>query len=54
MLYTVSVNRKRREELGKVFCDMARYLVTTTAVGSFLTSNLKVGAALIPGAAYFA
>jgi hypothetical protein len=54
MLYTVSVNRKRREELGKVFCNVAKYLLTTTAVGSFLTSNLKVVAALIACAASFA
>lgn len=54
MLYTVSMNRKRREELGKVFFDVAKYLLTTTAVGSFLTSNLKVVAALIACAASFA
>jgi hypothetical protein len=53
MLYTVSVNRKRREELGKGSFDMAKYLLTTTAVGSFLTSNLKVVAALIACAASF-
>jgi hypothetical protein len=51
MLYTVSVKRKRREELGKAFFDVAKYLLTTTAVGSFLTGNLKMVAALIACAA---
>jgi hypothetical protein len=53
MFYTVSVNRKRREKLGKVFFDVAKCLPTTTAVGSFLTSNLKVVAVLIACAASF-
>jgi hypothetical protein len=33
---------------------VAEYLLTTTAVGSFLTSNLKVVAVLIACAAPFA
>jgi hypothetical protein len=30
------INRERRKALGSVFFDVAKYLLTTTAVGAFI------------------
>ena len=35
------MNRDRRKALGSVFFDVAKYLLTTTAVGSFVVKDVK-------------
>jgi hypothetical protein len=35
------VNWERRKALGGVFFDVAKYLLTTTAVGTFVVENPK-------------
>jgi len=44
------MNSDRRKELAKVFFDLAKYLLTTVAVGGFLTERLSwwvVGGAVV-------
>lgn len=41
-------NRERRKEVGKVFFDLSKYLLTTIAVGSFVVKeSLSVNAFII-------
>lgn len=41
-------NRERRKEVGKVFFDLSKYLLTTIAVGSFVVKeSLSVSAFII-------
>lgn len=35
-------NRERRKEVGKVFFDLSKYLLTTVAIGSLLTKEVNV------------
>jgi hypothetical protein len=48
------VNWERRKALGSVFFDVAKYLLTTTAVGSFVVKDINLVAAGIAVAASFA
>ena len=41
------IHEKRREELGKMIMDVAKYLATVGLIGSFLTNSLTVGTGLI-------
>ncbi len=34
-------NRERRKEVGKVFFDLSKYLLTTVAIGSLLTKDVN-------------
>ena len=34
-------NRERRKEVGKVFFDLSKYLLTTVAVGSLLSKEVN-------------
>lgn len=36
------MNRERRKALGSVFFDVAKYLLTTTAVGSFVVKDVNM------------
>ena len=36
------MNRDRRKSVGVVFFDVAKYLLTTTAVGSFIVKNVNL------------
>ena len=40
-------NRERRKEVGKVFFDLSKYLLTTIAVGSFVSKETLNTKALI-------
>lgn len=41
-------NRERRREVGKVFFDLSKYLLTTIAIGSFVVKeSLSVKALII-------
>jgi hypothetical protein len=40
MLYTVSVNRKRREVIGGAFADMGKFIATAGAVALFVAGKL--------------
>ena len=39
--YNDLVNWERRKALGNVFFDVAKYLLTTTAVGTFVIEEVK-------------
>jgi hypothetical protein len=41
------VNWERRKALGNVFFDVAKYLITTTAVGSFVIEDVNLLASTI-------
>ena len=41
------MNRERKKALGKVFFDVAKYLLTTTAVGSFVVKGVNIIASVI-------
>jgi hypothetical protein len=47
------VNRERRKALGNVFFDVAKYLLTTTAVGSFVAKDVNLVASAIATVASF-
>jgi len=34
-------NRERRKEVGKVFFDLSKYLLTTVAIGSLLSKEVN-------------
>jgi len=40
------MNRERRKALGKVFFDVAKFLLTTTAAGSFVVKDAALPFAL--------
>jgi hypothetical protein len=40
-------NRERRKEVARVFFDVAKYLLTTIAVGSLFTEQVHVLSAII-------
>lgn len=41
-------NRERRKEVGKVFFDLSKYLLTTIAIGSFVSrESLNIKALII-------
>jgi hypothetical protein len=48
------VNRERRKALSNVFFDVAKYLLTTTAVGSFVVKDVNLVASAIATLASFA
>ena len=48
------VNRDRRKALGNVFFDVAKYLLTMTAVGSFVVKDVNLVASAIAAVASFA
>ena len=48
------MNRERRKALGIVFFDVAKYLLTTTAVGSFVVKDVNFFASAISTIASFA
>jgi len=41
------MNWERRKALGQVFFDVAKYLLTTTAVGSFVVEEVNLVASVI-------
>lgn len=41
------MNRDRRKALGAVFFDVSKYLLTTTAVGSFVVKDVNLIASAI-------
>ena len=41
------MNWERRKALGNVFFDVAKYLLTTTAVGSFVVEEVNLMASVI-------
>ncbi len=47
------MNRNRRKALGNVFFDVAKYLLTTTAVGSFVVKDVNLVASAIASPASF-
>ena len=47
------MNRERRKALGKVFFDVAKFLLTTTAVGSFVVKDVNILASVISCVASF-
>jgi len=47
------MNRERRRALGGVFFDVAKYLLTTTAVGSFVIKNVNIMASVVACVASF-
>ncbi|MEA3358032.1 MAG: hypothetical protein U9R17_01245 [Thermodesulfobacteriota bacterium] len=47
------MNRDRRKALGNVFFDVAKYLLTTTAVGSFVVKDVNIIASIIASLASF-
>ena len=47
------MNVGRRKALGNVFFDVAKYLLTTTAVGSFLVKDVNIFASIIATLASF-
>ena len=47
------VNRDRRKALGSMFFDVAKYLLTTTAVGSFVVKDVNLIASAIATLASF-
>ena len=47
------MNVGRRKALGNVFFDVAKYLLTTTAVGSFLVKDVNILASIIATLASF-
>ena len=38
------MNRKRREAIGNMFLDVAKYLITSTAISSFVVANINITA----------
>jgi hypothetical protein len=40
-------NRERRKEVGKVFFDLSKYLLTTVAVGSIISEEVNMYAVVI-------
>lgn len=53
-MHNQCVNRERRKALGNVFFDVAKYLLTTTAVGSFVVKDVNLVASAIATLASFA
>ena len=47
-------NRERRKALGNVFFDVAKYLLTTTAIGSFVVHDVNAVASAVATLASFA
>lgn len=47
------MNRDRRKALGNMFFDVAKYLLTTTAVGSFVVKDANLIASAIATLASF-
>ena len=47
------MNRDRRKALGSMFFDVAKYLLTTTAVGSFVINDVNLIASAIATLASF-
>ena len=47
------MNWERRKALGSVFFDVAKYLLTTTAVGSFVVEDINLVASTIAGIGSF-
>ena len=47
------MNRERRKALGAVFFDVAKYLLTTTAVGSFVVRNVNPVVSIVAVGASF-
>lgn len=47
------MNRERRKALGNVYFDVAKYLLTTTAVGSFVVKDVNIIASVISSLASF-
>lgn len=47
------MNRERRKALGSVFFDVAKYLLTTTAVGSFVVKDVNLAASIVSCASSF-
>ncbi len=41
------MNRERRKALGNLFFDVAKYLLTTTAIGSFIVKDVNLVASVI-------
>jgi hypothetical protein len=48
------VNWERRKALGNVFFDVAKYLLTTTAVGSFVVEEVNLAASTVATIGSFA
>ena len=44
------VNRQRRQESGKVFLDLSKYLATTVAISGFFSKDRVDGLTVILGA----
>ena len=38
------MNRKRREAIGNMFLDVAKYLITSTAISSFVVEKINLTA----------
>jgi hypothetical protein len=51
--YNQNVNWERRKALENVFFDVAKYLLTTTAVGSFVVERVNLVASTVAVAASF-
>lgn len=47
MGYTASMNIKRREVLGQTLIDVGKYLLTTVAIGTFVTGNMPMTGTLV-------
>ncbi len=47
-------NRERRKEVGKVFFDLSKYLLTTVAIGSLFSKDVSMITAVIAAASSFA
>lgn len=54
MWHNGRTNRDRRKALGNVFFDVAKYLLTTTAVGSFVVKDVNLVATAIAALTSFA
>ncbi len=46
-------NRERRKEVGKVFFDLSKYLLTTIAIGSLFSKDVNLATTSVAAGASF-